>query len=58
MDRNSVIRGFPEVFGVENEEVAVRFYKMFVMTDSEMVFRTNPRKLDVESEAYKLEEAS
>jgi hypothetical protein len=58
MDRNSVIRGFKEVFGVENEEVAIRFYHMFVMTDGEMVFRTNPRKIDIESKAYKLEEAA
>lgn len=29
MDRSSVIRGFEEVFGARQDEVAIRFYKLF-----------------------------
>jgi hypothetical protein len=28
MDRLSTIRGFQEVFGIKEDEVAIRFYKM------------------------------
>jgi hypothetical protein len=30
IDENSMIRGFDTVFGVDIEEVAIRFFKIFV----------------------------
>lgn len=30
MDEKSVVEGFRATFGIENEEVALRFYKIFV----------------------------
>jgi len=57
MDRNSVIRGFKEVFGVDNEEIAVRFYKLFVMSDAELIFRTTPRRPELDQTAWKREES-
>ena len=31
MDENSAIKGFKAVFGIDNEEIAVRFYRLFVL---------------------------
>jgi hypothetical protein len=29
MDENSVLKGFRATFGIQNEEIALRFYKLF-----------------------------
>jgi hypothetical protein len=33
MDEKSVVEGFRATFGIENEEIALRFYKIFVDCD-------------------------
>ena len=40
MDRESCIRGFKEVFDISFEEIAVRFYKMFTLSDDELFMKT------------------
>ena len=40
MDRESCLRGFKEVFDIDCEEVALRFFRLFTMSDKEVIFKT------------------
>jgi hypothetical protein len=40
MDRKSCLRGFKEVFGIDIEEVALRFFRLFTLSDKEVIFKT------------------
>jgi len=40
MDRSSTIRGFKEVFDIDMEEIAVRFYNIFTLPEEEIMSKT------------------
>ena len=44
MDRSSTIRGFKEVFDIDMEEIAVRFYNIFTLPEEEIMSKTNNYK--------------
>lgn len=41
MDRASCLRGFAEVFDIEVEEIAVRFFRVFTVSEAELMSRTS-----------------
>ena len=43
MDRASTIRGFKEVFNIDNEEIAIRFYKVLTISKEEIMMITLPK---------------
>lgn len=47
MDQKSVLRGFAATFGVDCEEVAIRFYKLFVVPPSQQIEKKRVNKIDL-----------
>lgn len=43
MDKASTIRGFKEVFDIDNEEIAIRFYKVLTISKEEIMNLTLPK---------------
>lgn len=52
MDKNSVVRGFKEVFDIDNEEIAIRFYKVFTVSKAELMHLTVPKTIEQQGNAW------
>lgn len=47
MDEASVVRGFHATFGIDCEEVAIRFYKLFLLPPSETADGKRMKSVDL-----------
>ena len=52
MDKHSVIRGFKEVFEIDNEEIAIRFYKIFTISKEELMNITVPKTVEQQGNTW------
>lgn len=47
MDEKSVLRAFEAVFGIDCEEVAIRFYRLFLSPASETPDKKDTRRIEL-----------
>lgn len=47
MDESSVLRGFQATFGIDCEEVAIRFYRLFLIPPSQTADKQKMKRVDL-----------